>query len=162
MDKQLPPAIQKIYEEHNMHDYDFFAMLNALDWSKQGNDDLVLEPLIDYLAEWPDEVIFTFENKMAELLYAIDDPALAKDLYESEYFSADEFLYVRCVALINGRAYYRAVLNKKKKLHKMEFEALLYVPAKAWARKHQKDPNQYPHFPEPSYETGSNRELWND
>lgn len=163
MEKQLPPAIQKIYETHTMHDYDFFAMLNALDWSKQGDDDLVLEPLIDYLAEWPDEVIFTFENKMSELLYAIDDPALAKNLYESEYFSADDFLYSRCVALINGRAYYNAVLNKKKKLRKnMEFESLLYAPAKAWARKHKKDPSQYPHFPDPSYETGSNRELWKD
>lgn len=31
----LPPAIQKIFEEHTMHDYDFFAMLNTLDWSKK-------------------------------------------------------------------------------------------------------------------------------
>jgi len=44
----------------------------------------------------------------------------------------------------------------------MEFESLLYVPAEAWARKHIKHSSQYPHFPEPSYETGSNRELWKD
>lgn len=89
--------------------------------------------------------------------------AKCKNFYESEYFSADDFLYCRCVTLINGRAYYNAVLNKKKKLRKnMALESLLYVPAKAWARKHKKDPSQYPDFPEPSFETGSNRELWKD
>lgn len=159
--KPLPPAIQKIYEERKMFDYDFFAMLNALDWSKKGNDQLVIEPLINYLAEWPDEVIFTFENKMAELLYAIDDPTIANDLYQSDHYSADDFLYSRCVALIKGKAYYNAILNKKKKLRKNTgFEALLYVPAKAWAKKHQQDPSQYPHSPEPSYETGSNKKNW--
>lgn len=159
----LPPAIQKIFEEHTMHDYDFFAMLNILDWSKKGNDELVVKPLIEYLAQWPDEVIFTFENKMSELLYAIDNPIIAKELNKSDCFSGDDFLYARCTALINGKAYYNAILNQKKKLRKnMEFEALLYIPAKAWAKKHQQDPSQYPHSPEPSYETGSNKELWNN
>ncbi|WP_085833393.1 DUF4240 domain-containing protein [Clostridium merdae] len=161
MERNLPPAIQKICNEHKMFDYDFFAMLNALDWSKKGNDELVVEPLIDYLAQWPDEVIFTFENKMSELLYAIDNPIIAKELYQSDRFSPDDFLYSRCTALIKGKAHYNAILMQKKKLRKnMEFEALLYVPAKAWAKKHQQDPSQYPHSPQPSYETGSNQELW--
>ncbi|WP_407654334.1 MULTISPECIES: DUF4240 domain-containing protein [Caproicibacterium] len=56
----------------------------------------------------------------------------AKDFYESEYFSTDDFLYCRCVMLINGRTYYNAVLNKMKKLRKnMACESLLYAPAKA-------------------------------
>jgi hypothetical protein len=42
----------------------------------------------------------------------------------------------------------------------MEFEALLYVPPQAWALKHKKLEEDYPHIAPLSYETGSNREQW--
>ena len=44
--KYLPPVIEKMYREKSLDDLDFFAMTNCLDWSQQGDDDLVLEPLI--------------------------------------------------------------------------------------------------------------------
>ena len=44
--KYLPPVIEKMYKEKSLHELDFFAMTNALDWSQKGNDDLVLEPWI--------------------------------------------------------------------------------------------------------------------
>lgn len=159
---QLPPAIYYIYQNRSMHDLDFFAMTGCLDWSRQGNDDLVLEPLIAYLAKWPDEVIYVFEDKMAELLYKLDRPEIARRAYRTDrHFSGDDFLYVRCAALVNGRAYYNKILDGRKKLNKdMEFEALLYVPAKAWARKHHKNPSEYPHMANPCYETGSNEGCW--
>lgn len=159
----LPPAIWQIYHTKTMHDLDFFSMTGCLDWSQQGNDNLVLEPLVQYLAKWPDEVIFTFEDKMAELLYQLDRQEIALRAYRAgSYFSDDDFLYARCVALVNGRAYYQKILDGRKKLNKdMEFEAVLYAPAKAWARKHKKDISEYPHFPGVSYETGSNQEYWN-
>lgn len=160
----LPPVIWEMYHEKSLHDLDFFAMTNALDWSQQGNDDLVLEPLIQYLSKWPDEVIFVFEDKMAELLHALDKPEIARRTYRTDcHFSGDGFLYARCVALINGRAFYKKILNGEKKLVKdKEFEAILYAPAEAWARKHKKDPSEYPHIAAPSYETGSNKECWNE
>lgn len=43
-----------------------------------------------------------------------------------------------------------------------EFEAILYAPAKAWARKHHKELSEYPHIAIPSYETGSNKECWRE
>ena len=154
--KYLPPVIEKMYKEKSLHDLDFFAMTNALDWSQQGNDDLVLEPLIQYLSQWPDEVIFVFEDKMAELLHGLDRPEIARRTYRSDkYFSGDGFLYARCVALVNGRAYYQKILDGRKKLDgDKEFEAILYAPRKAWARKHHKDPSDYPHMASPDYETG--------
>lgn len=160
----LPPVIWEMYHKKSLHDLDFFAMTNALDWSHQGNDELVLEPLIKYLSKWPDEVIFVFEDKMAKLLHALDKPEIARRTYRTDrHFSGDGFLYARCVALINGRAFYKKILNGEKKLDKdMEFEAILYVPAEAWARKHKKDPSEYPHIASPSYETGSNKEYWNE
>ena len=160
--KYLPPVIEKMYKEKSLHDLDFFAMTNALDWSQQGNDDLVLEPLIQYLSQWPDEVIFVFEDKMAELLHGLDRPEIARRTYRSDkYFSGDGFLYARCVALVNGRAYYQKILDGRKKLDgDKEFEAILYAPRKAWARKHHKDLSDYPHMASPDYETGSNEACW--
>ncbi len=160
----LPPVIKKMYQEKSLHDLDFFAMTDSLDWSKQGDDDLVLEPLIRYLAKWPDEVIFVFEDKMAALLHGLDRADIARRAYGSDRcFSGDAFLYARCVALVNGRAYYKKILDGQKKLDgDLEFEALLYAPAKAWARKHQKDPSDYPHLAAPSYETGSNEAFWRE
>lgn len=161
---QLPPVIWKMYYEKSLHDLDFFAMTNVLDWSRQGNDDLVLEPLIQYLSQWPDEVIFVFDDKMAELLYALDRPDIARRTYRSDRcFSGDDFLYVRCVALVNGRAFYHKILDGREKLDEnMEFEAILYAPAKAWARKHHKAPAEYPHITSLSCETGSNQECWRE
>lgn len=160
--EQLPPAIWHIYHNRSMHDLDFFGMTGCLDWSMQGDDDLVLEPLIAYLAKWPDEVIYVFEDKMAELLFRLDSPEVARRTYRTDrHFSGDDFLYTRCVALVNGRAYYNKILSGQKKLDKdKEFEAILYAPAKAWARKHHKDPSEYPHIANPCYETGSNEECW--
>ena len=162
--KYLPPVIEKMYREESLDDLDFFAMINCLDWSQQGDDDLVLEPLIQYLSQWPDEVIFVFEDKMAELLHKLDSPKIARRTYRSDkYFSGDGFLYARCVALINGRAYYQKILDGRKKLDgDREFEAILYAPRKAWARKHRQDPSGYPHTASPDYETGSNQECWKE
>lgn len=162
--EQLPPVIWKMYHDRSLHDLDFFAMTNILDWSQKGNDERVLEPLVQYLAEWPDEVIFVFHDKMAELLHRLDRPEIARRTYRSDRcFSGDDFLYVRCVALVNGRAFYTRILDGRKSLDKdMEFEAILYAPAKAWARKHHKDPAEYPHISSPDYETGANAACWSE
>ncbi len=42
----------------------------------------------------------------------------------------------------------------------MEFEALLYVPLKAWALKHNDAVDEYPHVSPLSYKTGSNQAGW--
>lgn len=42
----------------------------------------------------------------------------------------------------------------------MEFEALIYVPQKAWALKHQSFVDGYPHHTQWSIETGSNPAGW--
>ncbi len=68
---------------------------------------------------------------------------------------------MECVALINGPAYYEKVRQGKEKgVWSMEFEALLYVPLKAWALKHNGSVDEYPHTTPLSYETGSNQAGW--
>lgn len=145
-----------------MNEKQFWKIMDKADWSFQGDDDKVLAPVIDALSEMDDEEIFGFEDVMSKLLYDIDSQELALALYGPDlHFSEDLFLYQRCVALVNGEKYYKKVLSGKQQLEKdFDYEPILYVPHLAWAKKHKADSGDYPHFPEISYETGSNEELW--
>ncbi len=145
-----------------MTEKEFWKIMDKADWSSEGDDDKVLAPVIDALSKLDDNEIFGFEDVMSKLLYDIDSQEIALKLFGPELgFSEDMFLYQRCVALINGAKYYNKILTGKEQLDPdMEFEAILYVPQLAWAKKHQADTGDYPHFPEISYETGSNEALW--
>ena len=158
-----PPIwIQPILEKGEMTDIDFFHFTDMLDWSKQGDDMAVMEPLIACLVQWGDNLIFAFAEKMAELLYRLDTKEIAAGAYKKEeYFSDDEFLYIRCTALVNGKPFYNAIVNKRRKLKRdLEFEAILYAPVCAWTRLHGKSAGEYPYVTKVSYESGSNKEGW--
>ena len=146
-----------------MKEFDFFwETVDKCDWDKQGDDDAVLAPLIEFLSELSDDDIFIFDDMMSELLYRLDTKNHALDCEKTQgIFSEDAFLYSRCVALVNGPEYYTKVLNRRiKRLWNMEFESILYVPSAAWAKKHGKDEADYPHLAPLSYETGSNEDGW--
>lgn len=140
----------------------FWSTMELCDWNSEGDDDKVLEPVIKYLSKQNDDVIFEFDDLMSELLYHLDTKEFADQCQkEDPQMCDDTFLYSRCVALINGRSYYEKVKQGKvKDLWNMEFEALLYVPEKAWALKHQSSAEDYPHTAPFSYETGSNKDGW--
>lgn len=135
----------------------FWRIIKMFDWSR-GDDDGVLAPAIEHLAELSDADIFKFEDILAELLYNLDNRQIAMELRSK---SDDLFLYQRCVAVANGQGYYASILYRGRKLNPdLEFEALLYLPKKAWAKKHGQDVDGYPHTPTFCYETGSNKQLW--
>ena len=143
--------------------YDFFwKTMELCDWEKEGNDDDVLKPVIEYLSKQDDDTIFNFDDLMSELLYYLDTKKLAKQCEQVDSLMSDDtFLYSRCVALINGPSYYEKVKQgKEKSVWSMEFESLLYVPQKAWALKHQSSIDEYSHISPLSFETGSNKEGW--
>ncbi len=143
--------------------YDFFwKTMELCDWDKEGDDDLVLKPVVEYLSKQDDSAIFEFDDLMSELLYHLDTKKLAEQCRKVDPMMCDDtFLYSRCVALINGPSYYEKVRQgKDKDLWNMEFEALIYVPQKAWALKHQRSANEFPYFPPMSFETGSNTDGW--
>lgn len=146
-----------------MDKYKFFwDTMELCNWDYEGDDVKVLEPVVKCLSEQEDHVIFQFEDLMSELLYGLDTRRLAGQCQEVDpYMCDDTFLYARCVALINGPEYYEEVKKGgKKDLWGMEFESLLYVPSKAWALKHRRSMDRYPHIPPFSYETGSNQKGW--
>lgn len=140
----------------------FWDVMELCDWKQEGNDDKVLKPVVEYLSKQNDEKIFTFDDLMSELLYDLDTRKLADQCKKTDpYMSDDTFLYSRCVALINGPKYYEKVKSgKEKSLWNMEFESLIYVPARAWAVKHQKSVDEYSHSCAHSFETGSNEDGW--
>lgn len=144
-----------------MNKAQFFSnIMNICDWNKS-SDEEVLMPLIDFLSQQSDAEIFSFDDIMSELLYNLDTRKNFEIACKSYNHSDDSFLYSRCVALINDADYYKKVqMGKTKDLWTMEFESILYVPSKAWAKKHNNDVNEYPHLAAFSYETGSNADEW--
>lgn len=139
----------------------FSSLMTICDWDKSGNDDEVLKPLIEYLSELSDEEIFSFDDIMSELLYALDTRKNFKTACKYYDHSDDTFLYSRCAALVNGADYYKKVQQGKIiKVWTMEFEAILSVPSSAWAKKHNSDIKNYPHLSAFCFETGSNADMW--
>ena len=45
----------------------FWATMDLCDWSEEGSDDKVLAPVIAYLSQQDDSVIYHFDDLMSEL-----------------------------------------------------------------------------------------------
>lgn len=140
----------------------FWDTMGLCDQDFQDDDDQALKPVIRYLLGQEDKKIFEFDDLMSELLYELDREELADQCQERDpRICADPFLYSRCAALINGPEYYERVKKgMESSVWDMEFEALLYVPQKAWALKHRSFVDEYPHHTLWCTESGSNPDGW--
>jgi hypothetical protein len=139
----------------------FWHLIDRLDWSKRGDDEAVIEPVVQALAEMPAANIHQFEDILTEKLWLLDTrqhaAACIRDK-ESDYLSADGFLYDRCCVLANGKAFFEAVLNDPSKFPTgLSFERLLSIASKAHERKTGK---AFMFIPRKSYETYSNESGW--
>lgn len=145
-----------------MDEKGFWEVIDLADWSREGDDEVVTEGMVRRLASLPDEEIFAFDDALAEHLHALDRRDIAEAVFGGEeYFSPDEFLDWRCVCVVNGEGLYRDVLAARRfPSPDLYFESLLYVPMRAWARKHGTDAESYPHQSEPDYFTYGNVEGW--
>lgn len=141
-----PIFIQFILDDESMSENDFFHIVDQyLDWEKQGDDEKVVKPLVELLAKYGDKLIYAFDRRMTQLLQELDTKEIIEKGYKAaDCFGDDAFLYSRCAALVNGKAYFNAVKKCKRKIDiNLEFEALLYVPAEAWAIAHHKQAKEY-------------------
>jgi hypothetical protein len=149
----------------DMSDDEFWSLIDRLDWTYRGKDELVVEPLVAKLATQSDATITDFDDALAAKLHALDGERYAREIGEhaytdngSKYFSVDLFLYARCAVVTAGREIYQAVLADPTEMPKdTEFEAVLYVAQQAYERK---SGGKYTHVPTPSYETYSNETGW--
>jgi len=141
---------------------DFWNAINLLDWSKEGDDAKVTQPLVEFLADQPLSHVYRFSDILSEKLWHLDTRAHARvfldDPEEEGYLSADDFLYTRCAVVANGKSYYEKVLaNPSLMPADLTFEPLLYVALNAYKRKTGKNfiaPSAY------NYETYSNKKGW--
>ena len=141
----------------------FWAIIDLLDWKAQKQAD-ILVPAINKLSELSKEQIESFHDILSEKLYLIDGQPYAEEIGTHAYkgandpFSADGFLYARCMAVAQGEHLYNAIVKDPTNMIKEDtFEALLRLPALAFE---QKTGQAFEHLPAYLIETFSNPEGW--
>ena len=122
----------------------FWKILGKLNWKKSGDDDAVLAPAIQALSKKSVAEIEGFADLLAEKLHAVDTREHARYGYLDEadpddgddFISADDFLYLRCCTVLNGRKSYERVLEDPSEMPRgLEFESVLYLAAQAYEAK---------------------------
>lgn len=124
-----------------MSEQEFWAFIAQLDWSKKGDDNAIIEPVVAALAASTLRYIYDFKDILSQKLYLLDtaqhaaqigDLAYVKD---AENFSPDAFLFARCCAVANGRdAYEKARKNPSDMPKGLEFAPLLRIANEAYRR----------------------------
>ncbi|MEH6347572.1 MAG: DUF4240 domain-containing protein [Bermanella sp.] len=147
-----------------MNEIEFWVVIGKLDWDESGDDEAVIEPVVEYLTTKSDEDIFQFEELLAQKLHALDTKDHAKEIGEDayinddKYFSVDGFLYSRCLIVANGKELFDSVLCKPKEFPKdMEFEAILNIAQEAYEQKNDKE---WAYVSPTDYETYKNANGW--
>ena len=125
-----------------MDDATFWGLIDRFDWTKDEDDDAIIEPAVVALALLPDSQIADFQQILARKLYALDGRAWARESGEGIWFgepdrvAVDGFLYARSLVVANGREFYDAVLADPTTFPKeADFEAILMLAADAYDRK---------------------------
>lgn len=127
--------------EGGLSEEGFWKLIALLDWSKTGNDDAVIEPVVAALANGPLRHIYDFRDILSQKLYLLDTETHARQIGEDAFgesssgFSEDGFLFARCCAVANGKTAYEAALKNPAQMPKdLEFAALLRIANEAHRR----------------------------
>lgn len=139
---------------------EFWHIIDLFDWRQTRRSDIV-RPAILALSQMPIPSIYLFHDMLSEKLYRLDTKKHA-DTYLGKQstpdFSADDFLYVRCAVVAEGKAYYERVLGNPAEMPAdIDFEHILSVAGDAYELK---TGHEFDYFPIFNYETGSNTEGW--
>ena len=125
-----------------MDEATFWSLIDRFDWSKDEDDDAIIEPAVLALALLPDSQIQGFQQMLARKLYALDGRAWARESGPEMWFgdpdrvAVDGFLYARGLVVANGREFYESVLADPTTFPKdADFEAILMLAADAYDRK---------------------------
>jgi Protein of unknown function (DUF4240) len=143
-----------------MDDARFWKIIALLEWKKSGNDDAVLEPAVQALAKLPEADIYRFADILSEKLWLLDTEAHAKpsmDKHPKSYLSVDDFLYIRCCVVANGKKTYEHILRNPGEMPDLTFSKLLHLPSRAYQHKTGQEMQYIPAY---NYETYSNEGGW--
>ena len=136
----------------------FWKFIKLIDWQQKENEK-ILQPTINALANSDESIINQFSENLALYLHQLDGPAYTKAFAANELgFSADTFLYARCLAVAKGEKFYKKVLAKPENMPVGEdFETLLSVAEEAYL---QKTGKIYQYVSTINYESFFNQQLW--
>lgn len=141
-------------------DADFWQIINLFDWSKEESDE-IMAPAIKKLASMPVVNIYLFTDKLSEKLYQLDTRLHGEAYLNNEgdgYLSVDDFLYIRCAVVAEGKAYFDKVIQNPSEFPAdISFESILSLPHKAYELKTGRT---FEYYPTVSYETYSNKKAW--
>ena len=138
----------------------FWQLIELFDWKQKTRADIVL-PAVTALSKMPVSAIYLFEDSLSKKLFDIDTKehaAAYMNHQTDDYFSADDFLYVRCAAVAEGREYYEKIKNNPSELSSdIDFEHILSIAADAYKIKTGR---VFEYSPLYNYETKSNKGKW--
>ena len=155
-ESELEIRVHKGTRTHILSDEQFWHIISLLDWTKLGNDEAVVAPVIAHLSNLPVSFIYQFEDKLSEKLYQLDTRQHAVKFKNP--LSVDDFLYSRCVVVANGKRAFQTVLNDPTQMPTdVDFESLLYIASDAYTLKTGKE---FAYLPTFSVETYANSEGW--
>jgi hypothetical protein len=148
------------YGEGLFTEEQFWQIIELFDWNQQKRKDII-QPAVTALSIMSASAIYLFEDFLSEKLFDIDTKEHAKAYMSQQtddYFSVDDFLYVRCAAVAEGKSYYEKIKNNPSELSAdIDFEHILSVAAEAYKIKTGRD---FEYSPLYNYETKSNLEKW--
>ena len=118
---------------------DFWDLIEQLDWSQEGNDTAVIEPVVQALTKAPLRHIYDFADILSHKLYLLDTEIYVdahKDILNDADFVADRFLYIRCCIVANGFSFFKHIQQNPTEMPiDTLFAPLLRIPNEAYRRK---------------------------
>jgi hypothetical protein len=131
----------------------FWDIIELFNWDEEGDDDKVMAPAVQALAELEDTEIAAFEEILCEKLFLLDGERFAREIGrdsyhgEGQYFSKEWFLAARCCAVANGQGFFEEVLADASAMPKdLGFLALSKLAARAYSKKTGHDFKYRPRF----------------
>lgn len=138
----------------------FWHLIDLFDWKQKKRADIII-PAVNALSAMPVSAIYLFEDFLSEKLFNLDTKQHAEAYRKQQtddYFSVDDFLYVRCAVVAEGRAYYENIEKNPSDLDaNIDFEHILSIAADAYQIKTGRE---FEYSPLYNYETKSNLEKW--
>lgn len=139
----------------------FWTAIEALDWSKKDDRAAIVQPIVQTLATMPVGNIHQFQDILAEKLWQLDTRSHAQvfmDQHPKGRLSVDDFLYVRCAVVAEGKDFFEHILREPSSIPQdLTFEPLLHLASDAYE---QKTGHRFVHTSKFGYETYSNEQGW--
>lgn len=139
---------------------EFWMLIEKIDRTAlnmgEGFDRQAVAPLYLALSNYSEEQLKAFDERMAQLLFALD----GRRFSDVNGGSADGFLYARAYVVAMGRKYYESVLRDPSLMPssiEQWCEPLLLVARDTWRKSTGRDLNYEPSV---SFESGSNTSQW--